>query len=567
MLRLSSAGIALLTLVAGTALAGQASAQAVEHNTPSVPKGQAVLTAAPNLVAANQDATPLAEHLLALTLLNPEEAIRPHVARGVDMAGSPRLAGDPRSIKALGKYLGRPISKKLIAEIQATIARRYRALGYPFVSLSTPPQEVSNGALQIRVVEFKAGEVAVKGATNAAAAKDLGKAVHQKAGQDIDAHVLDEDLTWLNHYPFRQVKAAFTPGTDLGVTDLTLDVSQEKPWQVYAGYDNNGSASTGQDRYLLGGSIGNVFGHDSVLSYQGTRSQVSSKPAYTSDALAYVLPFGQHGQIEVNVDRVESVETVAPFSVDLQDIDASFGYRHALEHAGLSGLSDGRFGVEFKHEVGKTSFLGTQVFDADYDVYDLYVGVHHIETDALGSSELDIVTHLAPGNISHANSNAVAVAYSQGRLKNSAYLYTGVTLDRTTTITRSLELDTAFIGQIAGDPLPRSEQVGLGGASLVRGFTLDDGSFDSAAVLRNEVHFNALNAGAAHIQPFLFVDLGYGKDNYTKMSKTLSSAGAGAAVYVTRHANLNVSLAQTLATGAVTKRGKTVLNLSLVSTF
>ena len=73
----------------------------------------------------------------------------------------------------LRPYLGQPLSRKLIAEIEAAIARQYRDLDYPFVSLSTPEQEITGGVLQIRVVEFRTGKVAVKGAKSDAEAARL----------------------------------------------------------------------------------------------------------------------------------------------------------------------------------------------------------------------------------------------------------------------------------------------------------------------------------------------------------------------------------------------------------
>jgi hypothetical protein len=97
-------------------------------------------------------------------------------------------------------WLGRPLSRKLIAEIEASIARYYRQRGFPFVSLSTPPQNIGNGVLQIRVLEFMDGKVSVQGAADASTAH-LRSLIRQQPGAPIDTYQLTADLDWLNRYP------------------------------------------------------------------------------------------------------------------------------------------------------------------------------------------------------------------------------------------------------------------------------------------------------------------------------------------------------------------------------
>jgi len=563
--------LALLSLMAGTALAvslpSSLMAQAIERHTPQSPQGSAVLVAPPNLVETNQDATPLGVDLAGIVILDAQGAVRQNPSPGLDLSGSGRLAQDPATRRVLDRYIGKPLSRKLIARIQADIAKRYRAQGYPFVSLSTPEQDISGGVLQIRVIAFVAGDITVEGAPDQATAAHISEAVGQTSGQPINAQALNEDLSWLNKYPFSQVQAAFTPGRTLGTSDLALHYNAIRPWQVYAGYNNSGSKSTGRDRYFIGGSIGNLLGRNSVLAYQGTLSDQNRDYDYQAHALTYSLPVGPKGRLEADLGYVQSQQSVDPFSVRFRDVEGSLGYRFALSPQGAKGLTDLRIGIEAKRETGTTRFDGVEVFASEVETYQLFAGLNHSAADPWGTSELDLSVHVSPGGVTDKNSAQAVADYSQGRMEDATYAYTRLLFERQTHLPYRMELNTLLIGQLSPEALPRSEQAGLGGMYLVRGYTLDDGAFDTAFVLRNELKLRPLNGGGLRLQPYGFVDLGTGKDNFSGARSDIASAGLGGQLSLGRHASLNLSLAHTLKAADVTDSGKWAANVNLTLGF
>ncbi len=359
----------------------------------------------------------------------------------------------------------------------------------------------------------------------------------------------------------------------LGVSDLTLEAREAKPWQAYAGYSNDGSPSTGFDRYFAGGAIGNLLGPDSVLSAQATVSrdvlEGDNDPHYKSAALAYTLPLGRHGQIEANADAVETFQPGDPFAVRLKAGEGALGYRFAVSDLyGDTGETDMRFGVEAKHQTGITYFSGLDVYDISVEVYQAYLGYHHTGRDAFGTSAFDVAVHMSPGGLDSGNSAEQAILYSQGRQKGATYGYVGATYNRITLLPAGLFLKTDAIGQFSAVALPRTEQAGLGGSSLVRGYTLDDGAFDTALVVRNELHVPGKAWGSNwQVSPFVFADLGYGRDNAARTDSGLASAGAGAAVQVTRHVMLNLSAACTLTPNHTTRAGNWLAHTNLSVAF
>jgi hypothetical protein len=236
------------SLAAASISAGGALAQAIERNLPPAPPAAGADIALPNIVAGSADATPIGPALTSLVILGPQDALAAAPLKGVDVLRDPALAKDRRR---LARFLGKPISRKLIGQIEAEIAIAYRDRGYPFVNLSTPPQELTEGVLQIRVVEFRLGTKTAPGARGSTGAYVESRA-RLKPGDEINTNILAQDLDWLDHYPFRNTQAVFTPSKTPGDTDLQLQTTSAKPWALYAGYANSGSSLTGFDRYSLG---------------------------------------------------------------------------------------------------------------------------------------------------------------------------------------------------------------------------------------------------------------------------------------------------------------------------
>ena len=562
----STLALATAGLLAAT---GSAHAQAVERHLPTTTQGAAPPIVAPNAVAADQDATPIGPALKAIILLGTDDAVRTdNPADTVDISTSVRMHDRPRLLSAdLAPFIGQPLSHKLIARIEASIARRYRDIGYPFISLVTPAQDISGGTLQVRIIEFKAGAISTHGVPAATSAR-LTRHVSLKPGDAIDTNTLSEDLDWINRYPFRQAQAVFKPGQGRATSDLILAVDSSKPCQAYAGYSNDGSPATGEDRYFLGGALGNVLGPDSVVSIQTTQSRDAmaghAHPAYSSQALTYSLPIGLHGQIEVSADHVETNQSSDPFSIRL-DVNEGFAdYRFGLPSTAVTH-SDMAVGLSAKHQEGTTLFGGVKAYDATVDDYQIYLNFHSKHDGAHLLSSWDAPLHVSPGRVDRGNSPEQVELYSQGRLKNANYAYLSLSYKALAPLPGDYSIGSMIFLQAAGKPLPRTEQSGLGGADLVRGYTLDDGAYDASIVIRNELRAPVVRVanGRASLSPYLFVDIGSGQDLFLKTGRDLASAGLGTDVTVTRAVTLHLDASDALRRSYIVRPGDWKLEASL----
>ncbi|MEN6543984.1 ShlB/FhaC/HecB family hemolysin secretion/activation protein [Parvibaculum sp.] len=565
-----TAGMAgLLTLL----ISVEASADAIERNLPPapLPQGPADLVP-PNALPQELDTVPLGPKVGAIVLLGKKDDVV--TAKGLKGIDASRVADlqDEASQAKLAAYVGQPVTRRLIAEIEATVANIYRAKGLPFVAVLTPPQEISEGVLQFRIVDFTVGRVTASG-NSRASAEFYTDRVRVKPGERVETEPLLQDLDWINRSNFHKAEAIFTPGSKAGETDLNLRVTEGKPWRVYAGYANSGAPSSTESRYFVGGTVGDVLIPDSFFSYQFTGSRDfwydegslfnnARHPSYASQAARLVVPTAPRQQIEALFSEVETSKDREFITFRQRTIEGSIAYRSALSNfTNLGGDIYG--GVEAVHQ---NSDAILNLFDVDIaalvDVYQVFAGWSGGFTTLAGASQLDVSVHSSPGGVGNHNDSTHFKNYSVGasgsRVTSARYDFVEATLVHDLPIVPGVSFHTEIAGQLTTAALPESQQIGI---AQIRGYNSDDGSFDTGVLTRNEVRlptFNALGRFTTlqdNALPYVFFDAGYAKDRFDGSSLTPMSAGAGLAYSIGRNFSASVDGAYAMHDAMDTKSG------------
>ena len=516
---------------------GIAQAQLVERNLPPEPprRPSAIRIDTSDLLRSD-DATPLGVDVRAIVLLGADAAVRPAGGvKGVDVSQIGGIDADALR-RQLTPLVDRPLSRKLIAEVQAVVAAAYREAGRPFVSVTLPPQEVSAGVLQLRVILFKVGGIKMTGAANENYPPSRIRLV---PGQEIDARRLETDLDWANRNPFRQVEAVFGPGKDLGLTDVNIQVTDRKPWQVYAGYTNSGTILTDRNRYYVGAS--GAPSADIFASYQLTGSGnfwmddgLFSRPddaKYVSQAGRLLTPLGLRTGLEVVGDHVLTNERPNNlFRIKTQTSQASVIVRTALSDLLPPATGDLLGGVELKHQLRATIFDGTPVGEGSADVAQLVVGWNGRWSDHLGSNTLDVRLKSNPGGILTGNNSAAWSAFTNGRVTDVRTNLITLEFGRVTPLPNGLSLKSEVSMLASSKPLPDTERIGLGGIHAVRGYVTEDGAVDQALIVRNSLYVPTSGMPSwmpGTLAPFLLADMGWGRNLFSRRDSMLSSVGAG----------------------------------------
>ena len=564
--------LGLMAWVAAAALAAPTRAQVIERYAPQVPQAPAKPLILPDIAPQDQDPTPIGPQLSAIVLLDKDEAVRAAASPGIDLGTIQRLAPQAATVRqALSGYLGQPLSLKLIAQIETDLAKRYRALGYPFVAFFTPEQDISAGVLQVQVIEFRIGAVTVSGADKGHE-KFVRRAIGLKSGDAINAKTLAQDLYWLNLYPFAQVQPVFAPAKAPAETDLSLVRTSLRPWQAYAGYENGGSPSSSWGRYFVGGAVGGLLGQNSVLSYQATSSadSLSAKahPHYIGQVLNYTLPLARHGRLELNLNHVETNQNADPFTVQLLIDEVELAYGFGVNLPFMTGNTQVRLGVAGKRQAGQTLYAGFQVYKAMIDDPQFSASVSHSQADTDTASQWSIAVRALPNGLSRADDPARSLLYRPGQEPSAHYSYVTFNYSQQRDLNAKLVWRSQFIGQWADLALPRTEQAGLGGSSLVRGYNLDDGAYDQIAVWRNELALKtAVTVHKFAFQPYVFVDLGTGRDLYAKASRSLASIGIATELALDKDTSLKLAVADSLRQGVATLKNTGQAHLGLIRRF
>jgi hemolysin activation/secretion protein len=572
--RLGRTGRALaLAAVAAMMPAGTVRAQGVvERHLPPEPPHRAPIQVGSEELYRTKDATPLGVDLRGIVLIGAKAKVdKRRAAAGIDVEGIEGV--DAKTMRErLQGFLGKPLSRRLIADAQAAIAAVYREAGRPFVSVTLPAQEVTTGVLQLRVILFKLGAVSIKGAPPQDYPPDR---IRLDPGQPVDAHRLETDLDWANRNPFRQVEAVFGPGKDLAQTDLIVQETRLRPVQAYLGYANSGTQSTDRDRVFVGGSaaplqalwpapLGDVF-----ASWQVTGSKdfwvAEDRPfgspgsaRYFSPAARLWLPLAWRAGLELTANYVQTNETpLDPFRVRTRT-----GEVRAIAHVSASELvplafGDVLAGIELKRQQRTTFFTGIDVGNGQVDIGQWVIGWAGHWTDAFGTNSLDVQVKSNPGGVLAHNTAADWATFTNGRVTDVRSTFAVLSYSRVTALPLELSLRTDVSSLIAGTSLPDTERQGLGGNDLVRGYVTEDATVDQGVVVRNSLYLPSTGVAqrigapfADALAPFLLADMGWGRDLSAHREFLLASVGAGVDYQVAPAFRSNLTAACAL-TGAL----------------
>ncbi|HAZ15041.1 MAG: hypothetical protein A2Y28_00730 [Chlamydiae bacterium GWC2_50_10] len=383
------------------------------------------------------------------------------------------------------RFIGQPLTQEGLAEIKRALILYYRRHDRPVVAVEVPEQEITNGVLQLIVIEGRIGKIICKNNRWFSDSLLLGY-VQLRPGQAITADTLLTDVAWMNRNPFRKTDLIFTPGEDEGVTDIELITKDRFPFRPYLGGDNTGNGTTGQARWFGGFNWGNAFGCDQILSYQATLS--SNINLFQAHSVHYTAPlpwrhlfllFGGYAKIEPELTG---------FSSSGRSWQVSPRYTIPFNPLYRSFLQESSFGFDFKNTNNNFLFVEERelmAFGGEVNLSQFY-GSYSLGKE-LKKHRLTLSLELygSPGRLfSHQkDSDFESLRY---RAKNR-YVYGRLTAGDIITLPKKLSASLLGRLQLANGNLLPSEQFGLGGYDTVRGYDEREINADRALCLNGEL--------------------------------------------------------------------------------
>ena len=561
-------------------------AQAIEENPAPLIFGKRTSALTPyELVEISDDPTPFGVPLNTLVIVDTRLSgakivDRGDMSAGINTKGASPIAQNAAFQKRLEKYLGKPLSFKVIRELQREITQEYRDQGRPLVNIVVPPQEISDKGLQINVTTFVLAEKKIEGDSREAT-EFLEKQILLNKDDEINSKRLIDDIDWLSQNPYRKVQGVFEPGKEPGTTNVILEIEELRPWSAYAGVSNSGTTATGKERMFFGFNTTNLPGADHQLSYRFTASPDSigrgelfkggNQKGYLSHAASYFIPIttaqGDRYKLTFEANYVDSF-AVSNSNISADSKTAIYGIELAKPLAKRDkdwDISPELYAkLAYKDYNKETFFTGVSVADEETKTTQLSFGVRGRVSgkifDKPSNGSFDI-------SLENGSSKTAGAAAAQ-------FTYLQFSGDQEVALTNETSFLVRLRGQYSGKELHSLEQMGFGGGNTVRGYETNELSSQSGLAVTLEYRAKpwVIDKGKvkARIRPYGFMDYA----NVAKVkgltgsnSDTMHSIGLGLSAGIGKNLSAKLEIGRALRSAGSTNSGSNSTQFELVARF
>ncbi|MBT8608696.1 ShlB/FhaC/HecB family hemolysin secretion/activation protein [Polynucleobacter paneuropaeus] len=379
-----------------------------------------------------------------------------------------------------------------IGELQdaAVAVQDFYAAKGRIAQATLPPQEIKDGVVLIKILEGKMGSVIVEpvdtaGKTRSRFSEDRAKAyiTHGVAGEVyINTKPIERAMLLLNETPGVSATGAFEPGSDAGLSNFKVKLS-DTPWfSGQAALSNYGSASTGAAQALASLSLNNLSGIGDQVNLNAIQSQGSGYVVGN-----YIVPIGYDGwKVGVQSSYLQYMTvpnwTSTPSAGSAATFQANTTY--ALQRS-QSSNSTAKLSIENR---SYNNVLTSPLYPQSS--YQITASNASINGD-LAMSDGSIVNYSAGYIFGHLGIRDLAQSQQDQNGVGTAGSYSKWTFSLTHAQDLSFVPDTTWTnsvyGQLASKNLNSSEQIYLGGAYGVRAYPTSQGGGSQGAIFSTEL--------------------------------------------------------------------------------
>lgn len=399
-------------------------------------------------------------------------------------------------------YVHKHLTFKQLQQLIREINQAYEKRGW-LVSAYYPKQDVTEGVIQINVIQAQMGNVDVQGQFDRIAQDRIEKTIQAQIGNQTALSLFDLEhaLSIANELPGVAVSGLLTSGQRSGQTDLVVDVKDEPVLSGRLQVDNQGNQSTGVNEASVQVNLNSPMGWgDQVTLY------ALSSEGLNYGSLTWSAPWGYRGR------RFGISASTLGYRV----IDAEFVSKRGWRSTGTANT----VGVNVSQPIERTPDqwstvtvnLSHQNFANQFGPITLSEYQSNVLSMTLNgqlkqSGQGLITYHVKPiiGHLqySHANRGDVNRAKRLGLPGTFKKVRLGLTDFRY--VTKRWSTFANLRGQLASKNLDASERFYLGGPMGVRAYPNSEGGGSQGAILSAELRYQ-LNPSA---RLGAFYDIGY----------------------------------------------------------
>jgi hemolysin activation/secretion protein len=434
---------------------------------------------------------------------------------------------DAELMKIFAPSLNHTITLGDLEGLVHNVTIKYRDTGRILSRAILPPQVIKGGSIQVRVIEGYVSGFTVKG--------DVGRAkpLLEKYGQHImDARPLQiqtlQRYTLLaNDLPGYTVESLLTPSLNVPAgADLTF-ITTRKRMSEFISYDNEGTRFLGPHEVTLGASLYSLIAPGDANNFRFT---VTGRPQELRFMeLVHVQPIGSRGvrwQLGTDYAETRPQFILAPANIVGRNLlaftDVSYPWlrdrsKNFVTHIAFNyqNVTSTILAFPFYEDRIRSLVLGWT-----YDNVDTWHGANTYGMD---------ITH---------GFKFWGAGYHQNQSRpeaGSIYTRLNLSMSRTQALTQRFSVYAGMHSQFSFEPLLATEQFGVGGPDIGRGYDpseiVGDQGFSAKVELRMDTYpgFRLLQG----VQYYIFYDGGLilNKDSFNLPNQqSLTSTGVGARI-------------------------------------
>ena len=471
------------------------------------------------------------------------------VVGGLKITGSQVYSEDTLLAVSMFKP-GSELSLSDLRTVAGKIAAFYHQNGYFLAQAYLPAQDIKNGVVTIAVIEGRYGKITLNNQTNLSNNLAGGLLEGLNKGDLVANAPLESRLLLLSDVPGVTVKSTLVPGTELGTSDLIVDVTPGRKITGSIDADNAGNRYTGENRLGATINLNNPTGRGDVA----TLRVLTSGPGLSYARASYQMQFGKatagvaYSYLDYTLGReFESLQ--ANGTAKTASIYGSYPLIRSRNNNLYVGLNyDAK---TFQDKIDSTGAV------TDKQAGVLAASLYGNHRDNFGVTAYSFTG--TTGNIdlktpSQSTFDA-ATAQSNGRFNKL-----GFTASRLQNVTDTISFYASINGQAASKNLDVSEKMRLGGMYGVRAYPEGEAYGDEGYALNLEARmllpkFSEQMPG--QLQLIAFVDTGTVTVNKNPWAaglnrRTLSGAGVGLNWSATNNFIVKASYARKLGSEAAT---------------
>ena len=187
-------------------------------------------------------------------------------------------------------YLAEGFTIGRLENVAADITDALRDAGFILAWAYLPEQNILNDTVMINVLPGSLNAITADGNKRYSTAR-LIRPFADLVGSPVQRSAIENSILHVRDYPGLSTSAVFSPGDDVGTSQLTLRVSED-PLDFAVSADNHGTESTGENRLRSDLFWYNPFGRGDIIAINALQTFNPAENLY--GGLTYQTPFIRH---------------------------------------------------------------------------------------------------------------------------------------------------------------------------------------------------------------------------------------------------------------------------------